>query len=76
MSRKEQKFEITQEEFEALKRNSTKSIIRESYLLGENPEISLHNLIRKFDNSPRRSHIYGQFFRISASDCCYAILTV
>ncbi len=41
LSREEQKFEVTKEEFETLKKKCKKSIIRESYLLEENPEISL-----------------------------------
>jgi CYTH domain-containing protein len=41
LGRETQKFEITKEEFEALKRNSGEAINRESYLVSENPEITI-----------------------------------
>jgi CYTH domain-containing protein len=41
LSRESQKFKITKEEFDVLKVFCTKSLIRESYLLQNNPEISI-----------------------------------
>ena len=38
---KKQKFEITKDEFEKLKRNSTRLLRRKSYLYSKNPEISI-----------------------------------
>lgn len=40
-TREEQKFEITEEEFEIFKRFSNKSLIRDSYIYQQNPEISV-----------------------------------
>ncbi|MFH1399401.1 MAG: hypothetical protein ABIG95_04805 [Candidatus Woesearchaeota archaeon] len=41
MTRKTEKTEISKEEFEKLKRISTKAIIRDSYLFSDNPNISI-----------------------------------
>jgi CYTH domain-containing protein len=41
LSRTDQKFEISSEEFEELKKLSKKSLIRESFFIDDNPEITL-----------------------------------
>lgn len=41
LSRKEEVFEITKEEYDELKKFASKSIVRDSYLFQENPEISI-----------------------------------
>ena len=41
LGRETQKFEITKEEFEALKKKSGEGIIRDSYLMSENPEVTI-----------------------------------
>lgn len=41
LTREEQKFEITEEEFEFFKRFSNKSLIRDSYIYQQDPEISI-----------------------------------
>ncbi len=41
LSANKQKFEITKDEFEQLKKYSKQSIIRDAYLISKNPEISI-----------------------------------
>lgn len=41
LSREEQVFDITEEEFNALKRQSVKAILRDSYLLQKSPQITI-----------------------------------
>jgi adenylate cyclase len=48
-----QKFEISREEFERLKSFSNEAIIREAYLISQNPEISLKIYHWKFEGFKR-----------------------
>lgn len=41
LSREEQVFDVTEEEFDSLKKHSVKAILRESYLIQNNPQITI-----------------------------------
>ena len=53
LGRETQKFEITKEEFEALKKKSGEGIIRDSYLMSENPEVTIKIYHGRFEGLVR-----------------------
>lgn len=53
LGRETQKFEITKEEFEVLKRYSSEAIMRESYLISESPEITIKIYHGRFEGLVR-----------------------
>lgn len=59
LSANKQKFDISKEEFDVLKQYSWKSIIRDSYLLTTNPEITLKIYHGRFEGLYRAEVEFG-----------------
>jgi len=53
LSRETQKFEITKQEFEFLKGQASEALVRDSYLISENPEVSIKIYHGRFEGLMR-----------------------